>query len=47
LYPLAPPSLGEEAFLNTNCFFFIPTGAVDTYKSDESWRLFADRIKPL
>ena len=45
---MAPPSLGLNAFLNTdNCIIYVPAESVAAYKSAEGWSEYADRIQAL
>ena len=40
-----PPTLGENAFTNTNnCPIYVPDAVVDTYKAAPGWSTYADRI---
>ncbi|MBR5862846.1 MAG: leucine-rich repeat protein [Bacteroidales bacterium] len=46
---ITPPTLGSEAFGNTNSTFviYVPDEAVDAYKAASNWASYASRIKPL
>lgn len=40
-----PPSLGNDAFKNTNnCPIYVPCDSVNTYKNSSGWNVYADRI---
>lgn len=46
IYATNPPSLGDEAFGNHNNFvLYVPSGSVNAYKTDESWKSF--NIQPI
>ena len=39
---------GETSFSGSDlCRFYVPADAVETYRSREGWRVFADRILPV
>lgn len=43
--PTTPPTLGSEAFGNTNnCPIYVPASSVDTYKAANNWSTLASRI---
>ncbi len=43
-----PPSLGEEAFSNTNdCPIYVPCESVEAYKAASGWSTYADRIQAI
>lgn len=42
-----PPTLGANAFYNTNCPIYVPAESVDAYKAAEGWSEYADRIQPI
>ena len=43
-----PPTFGSEAFEYTNnCPIYVPSGSVNTYKSDTYWSLYASRIQAI
>ena len=54
LYATTPPDLYYDLY-NSNspfeqsdsCLFYVPDDVVDLYKSNEKWKMLADRIFPL
>ena len=44
---ITPPTLGNNAFLNTSCPIYVPDASVDAYKAATNWTTYAGRIKPL
>ena len=39
-----PPNLIGTPFVNTTCTFYVPSGAVNTYKNHAQWSAYANRI---
>lgn len=45
---VTPPSLGSDAFKNTNnCPIYVPAQSLSTYKSASGWSQYASRIQPI
>ena len=45
---VTPPTLGEEAFYDTNnCPIYVPSGSVNAYKSASGWSTYASRIQAI
>jgi hypothetical protein len=42
-----PPTLGRNAFYNTNNTVYVPSGSVETYKSASGWSTYASRIQAI
>ena len=47
IYATIPPTLGSNAFYNTNCPIYVPSASVNTYKSAEGWSDYASRIQAI
>lgn len=42
-----PPTLGSEAFYQTNCPIYVPAASVDAYKTATNWSAYANRIQAI
>lgn len=45
--PATPPVLSFGALIGTDAIIYVPAGSVDSYKANEWWASFADRIKAM
>ena len=46
--PTTPPSLGSNAFSGTTITaIYVPASAVDTYKTDSAWSVYAAKISAI
>lgn len=44
IYSTTPITVGTDAFPETVQGYFVPLHSVDTYKADEGWTLYADKV---
>lgn len=42
-----PPTLGSEAFYQTNCTIYVPAESVDAYKTATNWSQYAGSIRAI